>query len=190
MHKGITMGAFSRVAARAGLMALFVGLQTAAPSARTGGVDLTPARMAELQQVNNHVNSTIVEVSDMQQYGREDVWTLPTSGKGDCEDFALLKRKLLVQRGWPASALSISLGMTAQGEAHAVLTVATAQGDYVLDNLRTAVLPAGQTGITFHSRQSGTKPGRWVSATTGEVSNAPYADFPIASANNRVARAR
>ena len=59
---------------------------------------LTAVRMAELQQVNSYVNSTVTEVSDMEQYGREDVWTLPNSGKGDCEDFALLKRKLLIQR--------------------------------------------------------------------------------------------
>lgn len=182
------MGARSRAAACVGWVALFVGLQTAAPSAKPGGVPLTPERMAELQQVNTHVNATIVEVSDMEQYGREDVWTLPTSGRGDCEDFALLKRKLLIQRGWPASALSISLGMTAQGEAHAVLTVATSEGDLVLDNRRTAVLPAGRTGITFHSRQSGTKAGRWVSATTGEVSRTPYADFPVASVTRRVAQ--
>lgn len=182
------MGARSRAAARVGLLAVFVGLPMAAPSAKPAGVPLTPERMAELQQVNTHVNATIVEVSDREQYGREDVWTLPTSGKGDCEDFALLKRKLLIQRGWPASALAISLGMTAQGEAHAVLTVATSGGDYVLDNRRTAVLPAGQTGITFHSRQSGAKPGRWVSATTGEVSRTPYADFPIAAATTRVAQ--
>lgn len=104
------MATLSRVRARAGLLALFVGLQSTAPSAKPAGVALTPERMAELQQVNDHVNSTIVEVSDMEQYGREDVWTLPTSGKGDCEDFALLKRKLLVQRGWPASALSVGSG--------------------------------------------------------------------------------
>ncbi len=182
------MGALSRAFAHGGLLALFVALQTASPSARPAGVELTGQRMAELQQVNNHVNSTIVEVSDMEQYGRADVWTLPTSGKGDCEDFALLKRKLLIQRGWPASALSISLGMTAQGEAHAVLTVATNQGDYVLDNLRSAVLPAASTGITFHSRQSGAKPGKWVSATTGEQSSTPYADFVIGPAGSRVAQ--
>ncbi len=182
------VGALSRAFARGSLLALFVGLQVTSPSAKPAGVALTPERMAELQQINNHVNSTIQEVSDMEHYGREDVWRIPTDGKGDCEDFALLKRKLLVQRGWPASALSISLGMTSQGEAHAVLTVATQQGDYVLDNLRSAVLPAASTGITFHSRQSGAKPGQWVSATTGEQSSAPYADFVIGPAKNRVAQ--
>ena len=137
---------------------------------------LTPQRMAELQQINSHVNSTIVEVSDMEQYGREDVWALPTSGKGDCEDFALLKRKLLLQRGWPASALSISIGTTSQGEAHAVLTVTTASGEYVLDNLTSAILPTSQTGHAIHSRQSGRG---WISAS-GERTSEPTVDLPVA----------
>src|SRR5215212_2924607 len=93
---------------------------------------LTSERMSQLQQINSHVNSTIREVSDLEQYGRDDVWTLPTSGKGDCEDFALLKRKMLIECGWPASALSISVGTTSSGEPHAVLVVATANGEYVL----------------------------------------------------------
>ncbi|EIM26873.1 transglutaminase-like cysteine peptidase [Microvirga lotononidis] len=99
---------------------------SAKPVAR---VALTSERMSELRQINSHVNSTIVEVSDMEQYGREDVWTLPTSGKRDCEDFALLKRKLLVQRGWPAAALSIAVGTTSSGEPHAVLVVTTGNGE-------------------------------------------------------------
>src|SRR5919107_3020447 len=88
---------------------------------------LTAERMSQLQQINSHVNSTIREVSDLEQYVRDDVWALPTNGKGDCEDFALLKRKMLIERGWPASSLSITVGATSQGEAHAVLTVSTSQ---------------------------------------------------------------
>jgi predicted transglutaminase-like cysteine proteinase len=137
---------------------------------------LTSERASELQQINNHVNSTIVEMSDMEQYGREDVWTLPTSGKGDCEDFALLKRKLLIQRGWPASALSIAVGATSQGEAHAVLLVATASGNYVLDNLTSHILTPQQTGHVFHSRQAGRA---WISAS-GDRTSVPTADLPVA----------
>ncbi|WP_445502878.1 transglutaminase-like cysteine peptidase [Microvirga sp. G4-2] len=62
-------------------------------------VVLAPERLAELQQVNRHVNATIVETTDLEQYGREDAWTLPASGRGDCEDFVLLKRKMLIERG-------------------------------------------------------------------------------------------
>jgi predicted transglutaminase-like cysteine proteinase len=139
-------------------------------------IALTPERMSELRQINSHVNNTIVEVSDRDQYGREDVWTLPTSGRGDCEDFALLKRKLLIQRGWPASALSISVGTTAYGEAHAVLLVTTASGEYVLDNLTSSIVPPVQTGHTFHSRQSGRG---WVSASGARTSE-PTVDLPVA----------
>jgi predicted transglutaminase-like cysteine proteinase len=139
-------------------------------------VTLTPERMSELRQINSHVNNTIVEASDMEQYGREDVWTLPTSGRGDCEDFALLKRKLLVQRGWPASALSISVGTTSSGEPHAVLVVATANGEYVLDNLTSSILPPARTGHTFLSRQSGRG---WVSASGARTSE-PTVDLPVA----------
>src|SRR3954469_7578977 len=139
-------------------------------------VNLTPERMSELRQINSHVNGTIVEVSDMDQYGREDVWTLPTSGRGDCEDFALLKRKLLMQQGWPASALSISVGTTSSGEAHAVLVVTTASGEYVLDNLTPSILPPPQKSHTFLSRQSGRG---WVSASGARTSE-PTVDLPVA----------
>ncbi len=137
---------------------------------------LTSERMSQLQQINSHVNSTIREVSDLEQYGREDVWTLPTSGKGDCEDFALLKRKILIERGWPSSALSITVGATGQGEAHAVLMVSTAQGQYVLDNLTSSILSPERTGHVFHTRQSGRG---WISAS-GERTSEPVADLPVA----------
>lgn len=144
-------------------------------------VVLTPERMAELQQVNRHVNSTIVEMTDLEQYGHEDVWTLPTSGRGDCEDFALLKRKMLIERGWPASALSVTVGATAEGVAHAVLTVSTTQGQLVLDNLSTSILPPSRTGHTYHARQSGRG---WISAT-GEKTAEPMADLPVARVGSR-----
>jgi len=171
------MNSISRVLAAGLLLAAVPALHSAPASAKPAArFVLTTERMAELRQINSHVNDTIIEVSDMEQYGREDVWTLPTSGKGDCEDFALLKRKLLIQRGWPASALSISVGMTARGEAHAVLIVATASGEFVLDNLTSSILSPSQTGHVFHSRQSGR---RWVSSS-GERTNEPTADFPVA----------
>jgi len=141
------------------LLVTAVALHSAPVAAKpVAQVSLTPQRMAELQ------------------HGREDVWTLPTSGKGDCEDFALLKRKLLIQRGWPASSLSISVGMTSQGEPHAVLIATTASGEYVLDNLTSSILSPSQTGHVFHSRQSGRG---WISAS-GERTSEPTVDFPIA----------
>ncbi|MBJ6125962.1 transglutaminase-like cysteine peptidase [Microvirga splendida] len=157
----------------AGLMILSVAPAQAKPGR---SFVLTAERMAQLQQINSHVNNTIREVSDLEQYGREDVWALPTSGKGDCEDFALLKRKMLIERGWPSSALSIAVGATAQGEAHAVLLVSTAQGRYVLDNLTSSILSPEGTGHVFYARQSGRA---WISAS-GEKTSEPVADLPVA----------
>jgi predicted transglutaminase-like cysteine proteinase len=164
----------------AGLTVLPVASVQAKPSR---SFVLTADRMSQLQQINSHVNSTIREVSDIEQYGREDVWTLPTSGKGDCEDFALLKRKMLIESGWPSSALSITVGATAQGEAHAVLLVSTTQGQYVLDNLTSSILSPERTGHVFHARQSGRS---WTSAS-GEKTSEPVADLPVAQT---VARGR
>jgi predicted transglutaminase-like cysteine proteinase len=157
----------------AGLMILPVGSAQAKPGRSFA---LTSERMSQLQQINSHVNGTIREVSDLEQYGREDVWALPTSGKGDCEDFAMLKRKMLIERGWPSSALSITVGATAQGEAHAVLLVSTAQGQYVLDNLTSSILSPERSGHVFHARQSGRA---WVTAS-GERTSEPVADLPVA----------
>ena len=159
-------------------LAAMVAFAAVSAQAAGGRVALTADKMAVLQQVNSHVNATVTEVSDMELYGKADVWALPVNGKGDCEDFALLKRKLLVQRGWPASSLSITVGVTSYGEAHAWLTVATDQGDYVLDNLNSSVLLTQQTGHRTYSRQGGSK--GWVSAN-GQQTSEPTADFAIAS---------
>lgn len=153
--------------------------------AQAKGLSLTPDKMALLQQVNSHVNSTVTEVSDLELYGKADVWALPLNGKGDCEDFALLKRKMLADRGVPASAMSITVGVTPSGEAHAWLTVATSGGDYVLDNLRTSVLLTEQTGYRIFSRQGGSK--GWISAG-GERTTEPTADFPMAGSPPVAAR--
>ncbi|WP_052954815.1 transglutaminase-like cysteine peptidase [Microvirga vignae] len=122
------------------------------------------------------MNSTIVEVAYLEQYGRGDVWTLPMSGRGDCEDLALLKCKMLIERGWPTSALSVTVGATVQGVAHAVLTVSTVQGQLVLDNLNSSILRPSQTGHRYFARQSDRG---WISAS-GERTAEPMADLPMA----------
>jgi len=142
-------------------------------------VALTAQRLAVLRQVNQHVNSTITEVSDLEQYGQNDVWTLPTSGKGDCEDFALLKRKILADSGWPSSTLLVTAVQTAAGEPHAVLIARTDRGDYALDNKTSEIRPFAATGYTILSQQSQKSPGKWISAGTGETTEEPVADFPV-----------
>jgi predicted transglutaminase-like cysteine proteinase len=129
---------------------------------RSDAIRLDQARWRDLQEANESVNRTITNGSDMAVYGREDVWTLPTSGKGDCEDFALLKRKRLVERGWPTSTLLITTVTTSSGEGHAVLTVVTDQGDYILDSRTSSIELWSRTGYEFYTRQSQSNPQRWV----------------------------
>ncbi len=142
-------------------------------------VPVNVERMRQLIEVNQRVNTTITEVTDLEQYGREDVWRIPTSGKGDCEDFALLKRHMLIQRGWHASTLQIAVVLTKDGEPHAVLVVDTDQGLLALDNKAGTIRPISETGYTVVSMQSRQSPGKWVSATTGEETARPTVDLPI-----------
>ncbi|SHF30125.1 Predicted transglutaminase-like cysteine proteinase [Kaistia soli DSM 19436] len=127
-------------------------------------VVLTPVLWNELIAVNDNVNTAIVPDTDKDIYGREEFWAYPdTLGKGDCEDFVLLKRRELMQRGWPAGSLLITVVRQTNGDGHAVLTVRTDRGDLVLDNLEGKIKLWEQTDYQFIKRQSDTDSGRWVS---------------------------
>jgi predicted transglutaminase-like cysteine proteinase len=125
-------------------------------------VTLTTERMRELKEVNFTVNKVIEPMTDLEQYGEEEKWTFPIEGKGDCEDYVLEKRRILMQRGWPRQALLITVVLDPKSGGHAVLTVATDKGDFILDNQTDRVLPWSQTGLTFFRRQSAWHPSEWV----------------------------
>ena len=55
-------------------------------------------------------------------------WSYPDDGYGDCEDYVLLKRRLLAARGFPESTLLITVVRDENNEGHAVLTVRTDRG--------------------------------------------------------------
>lgn len=97
-----------------------------------------------LSAVNRAVNGMIEYTSDKALYGKRDYWAKPSEtlqfGKGDCEDFALLKMSALKAMGIPEKSMSIVvLKITNRNIFHAVLAVSTSQGHYILDNLRTNV---------------------------------------------------
>lgn len=121
-----------------------------------------PLRLSELDEVNRKVNVAIQPATDLELYGVAEYWTLPTD-KGDCEDYALLKRQILLRRGWPASALLLTVVRDERGDGHAVLTVRTAQGDFILDNKIADVRLWHQTGYRFVMRQSFVDPRLWMS---------------------------
>ena len=137
--------------------------------ARIESLSLTRAAWAELVRINAHVNTTITPVTDIDQYGVDEVWTYPTSGRGDCEDYVLLKKQLLIRAGLPASALLITVVRDRKGDGHAILTVRTDRGDYILDNETDEIRLWHQTGYRFVKRQSQGDPDQWVTIGPGSA---------------------
>jgi predicted transglutaminase-like cysteine proteinase len=125
---------------------------------------MTPETWNSVHQVNIAVNSAIKPVSDQELYGQLEYWTYPQDA-GDCEDYLLLKKRELERLGFHAGALLITVVLDEKNEGHAVLTVATEQGDYILDNRRNDVLLWNDTGYTFLKRQSSHDPRRWMALT-------------------------
>lgn len=134
--------------------------------AAVGGVepriDAHPARLNEVDELNRRINAAIAPATDQELYGVQEYWTLPTT-TGDCEDYALLKRHLLIAKGWPPSALLMTVVRDERGDGHAVLTVRTAQGDFILDNKVSDIKLWHQTGYKFVMRQSFVDPRLWMS---------------------------
>jgi predicted transglutaminase-like cysteine proteinase len=126
-------------------------------------VKLTETAFTMMANVNLSVNRSVDPVSDDDAYGRQEWWAYPNEAgqRGDCEDFALQKRRVLMKRGIASANLLMTVVRKPDGEGHAVLTVRTDQGDYVLDNLNDQVLPWEHTGYRFLKRQAENHSGRW-----------------------------
>jgi predicted transglutaminase-like cysteine proteinase len=126
-------------------------------------VVLTPKAWRDLAQINKWVNESVWPITDMDHWGVIDRWNYPDDGYGDCEDYVLLKRKMLMQAGWPRQALLITVVRDRNGEGHAVLTLKTDKGEFILDNQNPEILLWSETGYRFVKRQSQTDPNTWVS---------------------------
>lgn len=124
---------------------------------------LDAQRQAELEHVNRSVNESIEPVTDLDHYGETERWAYPDDGQGDCEDYVLEKRRMLMNLGWPASVLLITVVRDREGNGHAVLTVSTDKGDLILDNQESEIVSWKDTGYRFVKRQSQANPGEWVS---------------------------
>jgi predicted transglutaminase-like cysteine proteinase len=125
-------------------------------------VVLSPRAWKDLVRVNKWVNDAIKPVTDLEHWGVVEKWSYPDDGRGDCEDYVLLKRRMLMQAGWPREALLITVVRDKKGEGHAVLTVKTDKGDFVLDNQEESILLWSDTGYRFVKRQSQADPNVWV----------------------------
>jgi predicted transglutaminase-like cysteine proteinase len=103
-----------------------------------------PSLIEKLQTINTSVNRSIAYVADRALYGKVDYWAEPSEtlsrGKGDCEDFAILKMAALHEAGIPTSSMSlVVLRDRKRGFFHAVLAVSTTGGDFILDILNDRV---------------------------------------------------
>jgi predicted transglutaminase-like cysteine proteinase len=137
-------------------------------------IAMTPDVWRTILSTNRRVNARIKPKTDMEHWGVVDRWDLPDDGYGDCEDYQLLKRKLLAERGLPRRAMRMTVVIDDLGEGHAVLMIRTDRGDYILDNKTSAVLPWRDTGYTYVKRE-GQDSTAWVSL--GGVGS------PVATAN-------
>ena len=115
-----------------------------------------------LVRINKWVNETIKPLTDLEHWGVFERWSYPDDGYGDCEDYVLLKRRLLIQLGWPREVLLVTVVRDKDDTGHAVLTVTTDKGDYVLDNQNEDILLWSETGYRFEKRQSQSNPNVWV----------------------------
>jgi len=136
-------------------------------------VVLTPKAWTDLVRVNAYINDTVKPLTDLEHWGVVERWNYPEDGYGDCEDYVLAKRKMLMQAGWPREALLITVVRDKKGEGHAVLTVKTDKGEFILDNQEGEVLLWSKTGYRFVKRQSQGDQNVWVSL--GEPRSAPIA---------------
>jgi predicted transglutaminase-like cysteine proteinase len=125
-------------------------------------VVLSSKAWKDLLRINKWVNDKIKPMTDLDHWGVVERWSLPDDGYGDCEDYVLLKRKLLMQAGWPRQALLITVVRDTKGEGHAVLTVKTDKGEFILDNQNEEVLLWSDSGYRFVKRQSQSDPNTWV----------------------------
>ncbi len=125
-------------------------------------IALSAAAFKAIDRINKWVNKTVVPITDWDHWHVIDQWDYPLDGKGDCEDFALFKRRLLIALGFPRQALLMTVVKDTHDDGHAILTVKTDHGEFVLDNLSDQIKPWSATPYHFVKRQSQTDENVWL----------------------------
>ena len=138
-------------------------------------VELTPKVWQLIVAVNRKVTGEVKPMTDKEHWGIEDRWDFPDDGCGDCEDYQILKRRLLADAGLPRRAMRMAVVIDEDGQGHAVMIVRTSRGDFALDNKRNPVLPWHQTGYVYVKQEGQEANMAWVSLGG--------ATSPVATAN-------
>ena len=127
---------------------------------------------AQLQLVNSWINRKIRYTEDRKAFGVKDLWASPAvslNGRGDCEDYAIAKYASLKALGIGEDRMRIVIvNDTRKKIGHAVLSVRTAAGVYILDNQNAEPV--------LHQRISHYAPvysinagGRWINIATRQI---------------------
>jgi predicted transglutaminase-like cysteine proteinase len=139
---------------------------------------MTPQLWSLLNRVNGQVNGAIEQRTDVDNYGVDDFWNTPLEDgrrAGDCEDYVLEKERALIAAGLPRRALNIAVVTTRWNESHAVLLVATGEGEYVLDSLSPWLVTWRQAPYRWVRRQVNGEAFQWVMVDDGARTRQPAA---------------
>ena len=90
-------------------------------------------------------------MTDQDNYGVVERWEIPVR-VGDCEDYVLAKMINLSKAGIPLGAMRVTVVYDEQDGGHAVLTIVTDKGDFILDNNNNKVLRWQKAELTYLKR--------------------------------------
>ncbi|HWK46610.1 MAG TPA: transglutaminase-like cysteine peptidase [Stellaceae bacterium] len=127
-------------------------------------VKYSDARLAELSRVQTEINNQIHYRTE-----QPNNWDYSTDGRGDCNRYALGKRRALIAAGWNPEDLLLTVAITETNEAHLVLVVPTTAGDLVLDSRFQNVVLWSNLPYRWVMRQSQINALRWNSIDSHPV---------------------
>ncbi|MCG6122516.1 MAG: transglutaminase-like cysteine peptidase [Microvirga sp.] len=119
------------------------------------------------ETINLDANGRVRSVTDAANYGRQEHWSLPDNGAGDCEDYALLKKKMLIESGVDSRRLTMAVVLDRTAGVHSVLVLRLDSGDVVLDNLTDRIHAWDRSGLTFVARQNASDKRSWRASIAG-----------------------
>ncbi len=125
-------------------------------------VVLNPKVWSSLVRINDWVNQAIRPITDVEHWGTIEKWSYPDDGYGDCEDYVLLKRRMLIEAGWPRSALLITVVRDRKGRRSRRPDGPHRQGRIHSRQPERQDPALGRHGYRFVKRQSQTDPNTWV----------------------------
>lgn len=125
-----------------------------------------PVTVETLAEVNRWVNRRIQYADDARNWAERDYWASAEEtlalGRGDCEDYAILKYQMLAALGFDRRDMYLTLARDLVRNAdHAVLVVKIEGRPYMLDNATDILLPAS-TSYDYRPTMSFNSESAWL----------------------------